>query len=436
MKCMVLTLMALTPLMQTSAYAQAEPVPENALNFQVLELERALESSRYTTEALRRELDAVAERGLKRKQENEDRVLTAMESELKARLTLDAALSRFASAEQQFQEQQLKWDNQSIELEDQLNFLRGQLNTAEEKPTRLEGDLKTAIYVAENVDGQTLADLASQTFGHLVAYTEASASFSHVSTSQRQRFTSVPRGNQVLVTDFPDQLDKALSLLVEIDASYANAKQASTSDNATRVVFYKPKALNADQVISLISAGSDKLRYIEIRGTGTVRIEGPKSSVDDALALLGQNDNYPPQVRIRAWLIKASVSNSSKPQVGIALPEKLTSGLMGALPGQTFSGLASILVQTSVGSGQQVRTTTMPAPSEASNISEWVFAAGMKSYDSEAGLLSLEQCSFQVQLIGRTERVSTDVLLRKDEFTVVGSIQGGSMYLVLTFEEI
>ncbi|MFT5057797.1 MAG: hypothetical protein ACI89E_000562, partial [Planctomycetota bacterium] len=216
MKCMVLTLMALTPLMQTSAYAQAEPVPEDALKFQVLELERALGSSRYTTEALRRELDAVVERGLKRKQENEDRVLTAMESELKARLTLDAALSRFASAEQQFQEQQLKWDNQSIELEDQLNFLRGQLNTAEEKPTRSEGDLKTAIYVAENVDGHILADLASQTFGHLVAYTEASASFSHVSTSQRQRFTSVPRGNQVLVTDFPDQLDKALSLLIEI----------------------------------------------------------------------------------------------------------------------------------------------------------------------------------------------------------------------------
>ena len=443
MKRNITSLLALAALVQAPLFAQKDATSDQG---QLVEqMRRSLVQSDQELESLHAELVRVRQQVAKEDAMYKQRLMQAIEEELKAKLaaeSLDIRYLKLTRANDDlkkiaFSDKQVYAEKEFL-LKRRTAELQLDLESAQQMGSRKESDLKTAIYVSRYVEGRVLADIASQTFGHLVTYTEAGTAVSKGRVSSRQRFTSVPTGNQILVTDYPDQLSKALDLLIEIDASCNGNELKGLATSSQIVVVYTPKIWTFDQVYALIvsdtNRGRSKLSVSEIPGSQKVRIEGPQAKVTQALQLLQDTDTFPPQVRLRAWLIH---TNGSTQHTGVALPKKLVSGLEGALPGQKFFGLASMLIQTSVGHKKQVSAVTLvPNTSADFLIREWTFTTALKSYDSDGGLLALEQCSFNVEFIGNTERLSADLLLRKDEFTVVGSIQGGSMYLVLTYEEV
>ncbi|MCP5022730.1 MAG: hypothetical protein GY930_13270 [bacterium] len=302
--------------------------------------------------------------------------------------------------------------------------------------------LVSSIFVAKHVRGNELAELAAQVFGRSVRFIPTGSHLDERFMTQRFRFTAFPNGEHIIVTDFPGQMDKALAFLSSLDVGLTVDDTASPKRPANEVMLYSPRALDTDQIIALLDTGPrDGLSVTPVIGTNSVRLEGTRVNLEEAVTKLEVSDCYAPQVRIKGYLIQAS--DSDKIKSNVALPKPLVSGLQGALPGQQFAGIASLFLQCSAGEGQSIATRTSPRGKAGDmEIKDWTLSARMDSYDSEAGLLSLDTCTFRVTVPNvhkngvDVEELSVDLVIRKDEFTVVGSILGGSMYLVLSFEEI
>ncbi|MDF1837158.1 MAG: hypothetical protein P1V35_04765, partial [Planctomycetota bacterium] len=331
MKRIALAILVLTPLLPTFAFAQAEQPQKEHLKMQINELKQQLNASHYASENLRRELDALVERNHQQQDEIQSRMLAAIEAELKATLEKDSVLKQMAELEARFNAVNLdvrgrlaEVEQQRQSLENEVAQLHNRLSQSKSESHNLEADLKTAIYISKYMEGRQLAILAGQAFGDRVTYSQLDPISSHATGGFRQRFTSIAGGNHVLVTDFPDQLKKALDLLIEIDASFMQESQTATTEAKPAVVVYHPKALEAYEVIEMLShsfASRDSSPNMsEMPGTGAVRIEGSEADVKEALAQLKANDQFPAQVRIRAFLVHTE-SDPNTPE--ITLPKKL-----------------------------------------------------------------------------------------------------------------
>ncbi len=354
-------------------------------------------------------------------------------------------------------------DDHQSDLQAKLESLRQEIESCKVRITRLkidndrlQADLKTsqgltplkedrltsAIFQAKHIEGQELAELASQVFGPFVSFIPSGHPLREDHLNSRNRFTAFSNGKQVIVTEFPEQMEKALELLASLDIGVSKPEPKSSATPAVDVMLYTPKALDPDQVLALLQAeGANDVKVSPVFGTESIRLEGTPSALKATLAHLKVTDHYAPQVRIKGYLVQASTTAPGDD--GVALPAPLLSGLKGALPNQHFTGIASMFLQSSAGQGQKIRTTTSPRTKVGeTEVMEWGLDASMRSYDSEAGLLSLNGCHFNVTIPNShgtglsVEQLSVDLMLRKNEYTVVGSILGGSMYLVLSFEEI
>ncbi len=354
-------------------------------------------------------------------------------------------------------------DDHQSDLQAKLESLRQEIESCKVRITRLkidndrlQADLKTsqgltslkedrltsAIFQAKHIEGQELAELASQVFGPFVSFIPSGHALREDHLNSRNRFTAFSNGKQVIVTEFPEQMEKALGLMASLDIGVSKPEPEPSAAPAVEVMLYTPKALDPDQVLALLQAqGANDVHVSPVFGTESIRLEGTASALKETLARLKATDQYAPQVRIKGYLVQASATAPSDD--GVALPAPLLSGLKGALPGQHFAGIASMFLQSSAGHGQKIRTTTSPRTKVGdTEVMEWGLEASMRSYDSEAGLLSLNGCHFNVTIPNsqengvNVEQLSVDLMLRKNEYTVVGSILGGSMYLVLSFEEI
>ncbi len=335
-----------------------------------------------------------------------------------------------------------KYSEEVKALKSQNAHLQKKLESTANYVQFKEENLVSSIFRAKHVHGQELTELASQVFGRSVDFIPSGSPLDERFMTQRFRFTAFSNGEQIIVTDFPEQMEKALAFLGSLDVGLTVDDATSPKTPANEVMLYSPRALDTDQIVALLDMGPrGGLIVTPVSGTNSVRLEGTRINLEKAMTKLEVSDNYAPQVRIKGYLIQASDSDIIKSNV--ALPKPLVSGLQGALPGQHFAGIASLFLQCSAGAGQNIATKTSPR-GKASNleIKDWSLHARMDSYDSATGHLSLDDCTFHVAVPNThqngvdVEELSVDLVLRKDEFTVVGSILGGSMYLGRSFEEI
>ncbi|MEZ5975426.1 MAG: hypothetical protein R3E96_11470 [Planctomycetota bacterium] len=266
--------------------------------------------------------------------------------------------------------------------------------------------------------------------GENVEYTDVSSSVAAnmPMVAKCDRFAEVPGGSALIVTDFPENIDRILSLMDKVETTHQAAEAARPSTVSENVVL-RSLDLNAARaaVHGLpveVSAGSDGSEAL---------ISGPRPEVLEAVEQLRALERRAPQGTLHMWLLGGPGDGKSGSQT---LPGALVEGLNAVYPAQNWTSYNQSVVRTELSKGSRVYTHSGDAVSlpDQSLLTEVELQVEIAGFDSKTGTLDLQSFELTSTNQQQIQRLTTSMSLTSGEYVVVGSLQGGKLLAVVYFE--
>lgn len=320
--------------------------------------------------------------------------------------------------------------------------------------TRSKDRLRLSIFEPQFSQAQELIPLVEQLTSGEVSYYFLSEGL--LASSSRDRF--VPIVDAVGVQDFADGLEEADRLLSELDEIIgARKEQQATKEPSSFTATYQAKTVSAEDLVLAIRG---QVRDLNIQSNPTINslvMRGDLSSIQVAKRVLGELDVPQQQFRLQCMLLRSGSS------AGPALPAELLAGLAELLPRENYALEGNSMLHGTVGSERRIHVSSFLDEKIAGvPLERYELEADASAFDAESQTLTLSDFQFEFATprlkpdpstvtlrkpdpatSGAAEydeqRLSTNLTLRRGEYTVVGMLgSGGSnqKLVVLRFEPI
>ena len=355
--------------------------------------------------------------------------------------------------------------------------------------TRNKDQLRLSVFEPQFSQAQELIPLVEQLTAETVSYYYISEG--HFGRSTRDRF--IPIIDAVGVQDFADGLEEADKLLSDLDKVIgARKEQQAMKEPSSFTATYQPKTMSAEDLVlaiqgqvrdlpiranprinslgmegdpssireDLVLAVQGQVRDLRIRANPRINslvMEGDPSSIQIAKRVLEELDVPQQQFRLQCMLLRSGSS------AGPELPAELLAGLAELLPREDYALEGNSMLHGTVGSERRIHVSSFLDEKIAGvPLERYALEADASAFDAESQILTLSDFEFEfatprlkpdpatatpVKPNPATfaaaeydeQRLSTNLTLRRGEYTVVGMLgSGGSnqKLVVLRFEPI
>lgn len=266
-------------------------------------------------------------------------------------------------------------------------------------------DLVLDYYHPQHVSAGVLHDLAG----------ELAARWFYISDSGSGDSVQSLRvvGRSLLLYDTREEVDRLKKFLASVDIVAPGSKIAEEPPTVTAE--YLPRFLSLDTVRGLVERHV-MVNFIEERGVAL--FEGYPDDLQAALVALKTLDVAPRQVFLTCQLIEVDNESSGAP-----LPKELSDNLQRLLPGSKLSQVGMAMLRTSVGPRRRVSMRI-----EADNHA-YLLGLTPLSFDGETRSMTVENCVLMPE--SGDAFFDTNVVLRSDEYTVLGTMGTQARLLVM-----
>jgi hypothetical protein len=241
-------------------------------------------------------------------------------------------------------------------------------------------------------------------------------------------------------------------LLKELDQFLGESRAARGAETSTVVRTVKLRSIGAGSAFNLLAQMASDIERQIVPEDGTIVLRGTQEAVARAESLLREVDQPAPQMTMQVTLIEALDSAPSTPVGG-----ELGKALTGLMPGKQFQQVGRFMLRASVAGNSPVQISSSFG-NDSNAKAKFSFQAESRSWDSERRVLTLGGCHVQNErprynvVTGRQQPVgagesamqqvlagydqegfSTDLSLNMGQETVVGSLGGNALLVVLRF---
>jgi hypothetical protein len=275
---------------------------------------------------------------------------------------------------------------------------------------------------------------------------------------QRDRFVQV--GSSIAVQGDESGRKKGVDFLTELDAFMGKSRAEKMPEAETLVRTIRLRSMSVSSAIQLLDALAANVEKQFVAEAGTIVLRGPAEAVARAESLLLEVDKPAPQMTLHVTLIEAVDGAPTTPVGG-----DLGKALAGVMPGKQFQQSARFMLRGSVAGNAPLEiSSSFGEHSDAK--ARFTFQARSRSWDAERKVLTLGGCEVRSErpkftpappptpgspagtgapggaaqpaavptLAGYDkEGFTTDLSLHQGQDTVVGSLGGNALLVVLRF---
>lgn len=350
--------------------------------------------------------------------------------------------------------------------QDEQRTARGQgVEPTPEVLARSEDRVGLTIWKPEHVEARRLLSYATDLTSRMVEfYVQDPLSGSYL-RERRDRFLLMDAA--IGIQDFDEGRKRAVELLAMLDERLAEVEsepQEAAEPTLTRTV--RPRTMGVDAAVALLTEMTFDIQMHVVRPTATLVLTGPTSQVARAESLLAEVDQPVPQMKLFCTLIEAADEPDASPNrivttddfsttsAPASLDKDLARGLAELMPGRHFNEVGRLMLRGAAGGGSQFEVSSSISGLAGANPerpARFRLSAVSQGWDAERGVLNLGSCNFllerpafqsmtngqttQTQFSGyQSEGLTTSLALRSGETTVVGSLGGDPVFIVLRFE--
>lgn len=315
----------------------------------------------------------------------------------------------------------------------------------------MESKLGLTIYRPESVSAVTLVRYANEVTSGNVTFARIEPVSGTLDLDRRDRFLVME--NLIGVQDFEDGRKAAIDVLKQLDAMLASPEsgEPTSPKSSLEVRSIRLRTLDLDTASALVEGVAPAIRQTKIKETGTLVLQGLPAEVELAAGTLAEIDQPLPQITLHVSLIQATVSGNPTDQPK-ANPE-VAAALSKVLPGKQFHEVGTLMLRGSSGGGAFLEVSSsllgMSEHEEKMN-ARVTWSASARGLDPKTKTLSLDGCRLlleiptfttttngvtnQVNFAGyRKEGLTTDLAVRADQTTVLGSLGGEPIYVSVRF---
>jgi hypothetical protein len=256
-------------------------------------------------------------------------------------------------------------------------------------------------------------------------------------------------GQTMIIRDKAERAEELLRTLAELDRTVQSEVEASADRPRLESFEYEPKhvglaslqsALRAyERQIqlkpSMYGAPADAVRNITVVAERNLVIlrEEPER-LEEIKAMLGRVDVPSPEVVITCWLVRGLGSGDA----ASGLPVTLVANLQRLVFMPAYEQLAVGIIRSSILTGSGIHMQA-----EVGDGISYTLELEPAAYDSTSGELALSKCRFQLtetrfqganqegRVRSRLHEFQTQVALRPGEYTVLGTVGGDPLFVVL-----
>ncbi|MEZ6015680.1 MAG: hypothetical protein R3F49_11235 [Planctomycetota bacterium] len=317
-----------------------------------------------------------------------------------------------------------------------------------------EDQIGLTLFRPQNIDARMLIKYAGELTDRQVAFTAPSVKTGMPEVRFRDRFLQIEQA--VGVQGDSKGRAEAVALLAELDARIGAMRNEASPEPKTVTRTLRLRSLRMDVVSNLLGVMAPTLERQFVPETGTVILRGASAEVARAEALLLEVDQPTPQMTLHIKLIEAVDAGVNVSTLGAAVGGDLAASLAQLLPGKAFRDAGQFMLRASVSGVAPIEISSGIGDSAQQPQRRFKFRAASRGWDAERGVLSFGACEFVherptfktavtsvTQSGGRTEEstfsgytsegLTTELALRRDEQTVLGSVGDNALFIVLRF---
>ncbi len=265
---------------------------------------------------------------------------------------------------------------QAVVFEREYQSARQQLELHASVKDQMESLLTTYIFTPEWGSVEELVQSANQVLGPAVTFYAGVGSGMQPKRQSRDRFTPLYSSNQIIITEFPAGMPRALDFLKSVDQSIGEVQSQSQP---------APAAL-------------------------------PES----------------PQVLLRCWLVAPNRLHGDGLE---SIPTALQTGLKTLVPTEDFGCLAKSVTRCPATGRIEMETSPSALSQKGPHVDRWTVEVSLEAFHPTTKQLKLREFRTALRYSsGREDSLATSLTLTEGEYAVVGSVRGGQSYVVLSFQ--
>jgi len=243
-------------------------------------------------------------------------------------------------------------------------------------------------------------------------------------------------GDSLLVYDEKGSVERMLALLRSLDSDEAEGLPEGASPVVVQE--FRPRFARIGTILDVLKptrhevmvrgAAVQSVSFVKERNLVILRDE--PAAVADLLELLQRIDVPQPEIQLQCILLMPGKEQGPGP----VLPEELRRELKTLVPRYDFQSVGFALLRTGVNPGTRIRALLGDVDDQSYELSFRPTA-----FDAESGSLSVEYCSLVRSLTGTTDPprqsiFSTSMMMRGDEYTVLGASGAEPVFVVVRVE--
>lgn len=241
-------------------------------------------------------------------------------------------------------------------------------------------------------------------------------------------------GHTILVYDSPENAERILGMLAELDARTAedaarSAKSAGEERAGIEVFEYKRRYLSLDSLSQALyplqpdqpDSYEHSMTFVKERGSVIVR-DTPER-VQEVKELLAQVDVPAPQVLFTCYVVSGTDAESKGES---SLPKELVSGMRELVGYPHLERIAFAMLRSSATTDRDLHLELQAAPVS------YTLSLRPSAYDAESGAVTLDRCSFV--RVGEDDQqllFETSTLIQAGEYTVLGATGSEPVFVVI-----
>jgi hypothetical protein len=328
-----------------------------------------------------------------------------------------------------------------------------------QQPRLMEEQVGLTLFQPRHANARDLIVYAKELTESNVQYLVQNSATGILDVRQRDRFVMV--GSSIAVQGDEAGRKKGVDFLTELDAfmGKSRAERASLPEATTLIRTVRLRSMSVGSAIQLLDAMAANVEKQVVAEAGTIVLRGATDAVARAESLLLEVDKPAPQMTLHVTLIEAVDGAPTTPVTG-----DLGKALAGVMPGKQFQQSARFMLRGSVAGNAPLQISSSFGDHFDAK-AKFMFQAVSRSFDAERKVLTLGGCEVHSErpkfvpenqsatgappgaigpqgtqpgaarlLAGYDkEGFTTDLSLNQGQDTVVGSLGGNALLVVLRF---
>lgn len=317
------------------------------------------------------------------------------------------------------------------------------------KPTQLtEDQIGLTLFRPIHIDARSLIKYAENLTESSIQFMMSNPATGQDELRQRDRFVHVE--GSIGVQGDEAGRKEGVDFLTELDGFIGKSRAEKVPEATTLVRTVRLRSMGVGSALQLLDAMASKVEKQVVAESGTIVLRGATEDVARAESLLLEVDKPAPQMTLHVTLIEVTDGAPATPVAG-----DLGKALAGLLPGKQFQQAGRFMLRGSVAGNAPVQLSSSFGEDPEAK-SKFVLRAASRSWDAERKVLTLAGCEVQsvrdvfttqmlpeatgmklapvrVRTGSEEEGFQTDLALNLGQETVVGSLGGNALLVVLRF---